>query len=378
MRVLFVALGVYEAMGGMEQFNQRVLRCLSEMGSSLRLEASAIALWDDPPRSGQVLERLNFAGCSRSKARAVAAFCREVFRSRPDVILYGHILLAPLAAVARLLSPRSRHVLCVHGREAWQEPFRGRIPVRERLAARLMDRIVSVSRFTAQKMTGAYRLPEDLFRILPNAVDLPPGSSGTPLEAAPRNGEFRLLSVARLDGGARHKGCDTVIRARALLRPSRQEVHYYVVGDGPLREQFERLAAELGVASSVHFLGYLDDRQLEQTYRSSHALALPSTGEGFGIVFLEAWKHGLPVVAGNVDASSEVVTHGVNGICVDPRSPEKIAGAIATLVKSPETAARMGLAGHRTVTRQYTHEHFRKRLEEILHECLRRPSEAAI
>nr|AIW63114.1 glycosyltransferase [uncultured bacterium] len=377
MRLVFVALGVYGAMGGMEQFNRRVLRCLSELGRPLRLDASVIALRDDRPPSGQLPERLRFSGCSRGKVRAVAAFCREVFLSRPDVILYGHILVAPLAAVARFLSPRSRHVLCVHGREAWREPFRDRIPVRERLGARLMDRIVSVSRFTAQKMTVAYGLPEDLFRVLPNAVDVSRGSLEIPLEATPRNGEFRLLSVARLDDGARHKGCDSVIRALAILRRSRKEVHYYIAGGGPLREQFERLAAELGVASSVHFLGYLDDRQLEQTYRSAHAFALPSTGEGFGIVFLEAWKHRLPVVAGNVDASSEVVTHGVNGICVDPRSPEKIAGAIETLVKDPETATRMGLAGHRTVTLQYTHEHFRRRLAEILRECLRRPIEAA-
>ena len=81
--------------------------------------------------------------------------------------------LAPLAALARLLSPRSRQVLFVHGREVWREPFRRRVPFRERLAVRhLMDRVISVSRFTMERMKAAYGLPPELFRLLPNAIDL--------------------------------------------------------------------------------------------------------------------------------------------------------------------------------------------------------------
>ena len=93
---------------------------------------------------------------------------------------------------------------------------------------------------------------------------------------------------------------------------------------------------------------------------------LPSVGEGFGIVFLEAWKHRLPVVAGNKDASAEVVTHSHNGLCVDPDSPQELAEAVTGLLRNPKRAERMGGAGYETVLERYTHAHFRQRLWEIL------------
>jgi glycosyltransferase involved in cell wall biosynthesis len=95
-------------------------------------------------------------------------------------------------------------------------------------------------------------------------------------------------------------------------------------------------------------------------------MVMPSTGEGFGIVYLEAWKHGLPVVVGNQDASAEVVTHGVNGLCVNPASVEEIAEALIGLLKDPKTVARMGRQGYRTMLERYTHDHFRNRLWQIL------------
>ena len=144
------------------------------------------------------------------------------------------------------------------------------------------------------------------------------------------------------------------------------EACYDLVGEGALRPELERLAEQVGVRDRVRFHGYVDDRQLERIYQSADLLVMPSTGEGFGIVYLEAWKHGLPVVAGNQDASAEVVTDGRNGLCVDPYSVEQIAGAVVALLTDPERAAAMGREGYRTVSGAYTHAHFRGNLWRIL------------
>jgi phosphatidylinositol alpha-1,6-mannosyltransferase len=122
----------------------------------------------------------------------------------------------------------------------------------------------------------------------------------------------------------------------------------------------------MGVSGRVRFHGRLSDSELERMYQSADVFILPSKGEGFGIVYLEAWKHGLPVIAGNQDAGAEVVTHGHNGLCVDPDSPEQIAAGLIELLSAPQRAAEMGEAGRRTVSEKYSHEAFRARLAAIL------------
>jgi phosphatidylinositol alpha-1,6-mannosyltransferase len=364
MKCLFIALGVYTGVGGIEKFNQRVLRSLAELADSDGLESQAIVLWDPADRAARAPHQVRFLPGASHKLATAVRFLWQTWRTRPDIILYGHLLLSPLASIARLLSPRSRHVLVVYGWEVWLEPFRKRVPLRERLAVRLgIDEVISISRFTADRMAEAYHLPESMFRFLPCAVDL---AEAVPASDRPGGAAKRLLTVTRLSGQDTYKGCDKVIRAMPSILARVPEACYDLVGEGVLRPGLERLAEELGVRDHVQFHGYVDDRQLERIYQSADLFVMPSTGEGFGIVYLEAWKHGLPAVAGNQDASAEVVTHGRNGLCVDPHSVEQIAEAVVALLNDPERAAAMGREGYRTVRGTYTHAHFRRNLWRIL------------
>jgi glycosyltransferase involved in cell wall biosynthesis len=93
---------------------------------------------------------------------------------------------------------------------------------------------------------------------------------------------------------------------------------------------------------------------------------MPSSGEGFGIVFLEAWLHGLPVVAGNRDAAAELITPLVNGLTVDPESSEDIAKAVTHLLKDSSASSRMGMNGYRLVVERFSHERFCGELRRLL------------
>jgi phosphatidylinositol alpha-1,6-mannosyltransferase len=364
MKVLFIALGVHAGVGGLERFNQRVVRSLAELNASEGLAGEVIALRDRISQAAGAPPGVRFHPGAANKPLTAARFAWHVATTRPDVILYGHILLAPLAALAHGLSPRSRHVLFVHGREVWREPFRARVPLWERLAARCsMDRIASVSRLTAERMSEAYGVEESRFRILPNAVD-PPVAAFRSRHGQP--GEPRLLTVTRLGSKDQYKGCHKVIRALPQILAKVPEARYDLVGDGPLRPELEKLAEKAGVRDRVRFLGYVDEERLGRAYEEARLLVMPSSGEGFGIVFLEAWRHGLPVVAGNQDASAEVVAHGVNGLCVNPYSEIEIAGAVVALLQDQTMAERMGRNGYETVLDRYTHSHFRENLWQVL------------
>lgn len=97
---------------------------------------------------------------------------------------------------------------------------------------------------------------------------------------------------------------------------------------------------------------------------------MPSRGEGFGIVFLEAMAHGLPVICGNEDASPEVVLDGVTGFTVNPRSHQEISAAIRKLIENPDLRHQMGEAGQKRVKENFSFEAFKTTLNTYIHEAL--------
>lgn len=366
MRILFIALGVYSRTGGIEAFNRRVVRCLAEAARQHQCSATVIALWDLPEHAAIAPPHIKFLPGCCSKSRTAFNFLSRALRDRLDVILYGHVLLAPLAAVVRTLNPKAQQVLFVHGTEVWGDAEFRRVPWWEPpLVRSSIHRLVSVSEFTKRRMLSAFRLPPERFRLLPNAVDweeIPPSckaKTGTPV----------ILSVSRLGLKDRYKGVDKVILALPEILRSIPGACYWVVGEGPLREDLQQLAVRCGVSGSVKFFGYVDDHTLQQLYSQAQVFVLPSTGEGFGIVFLEAWKHGLPVICGCTDAGAEVVSDGLNGITVDPGDVSALASAAVRLLTDAHLRARLGQNGQNRA-RTFSHAAFCRRLAEILNELL--------
>jgi glycosyltransferase involved in cell wall biosynthesis len=141
-----------------------------------------------------------------------------------------------------------------------------------------------------------------------------------------------------------------------------------VVGEGPLKSELASLARELAVGERVEFLGRISDGRLAEAYAQACLFAMPSSKEGFGIVFLEAWLHGLPVICGTQDAAVEIITDGVDGFAVNPWDIETLAAKIAILLADPDMAAAMGLAGADKVRSRYLMGHFKGNLEKLIAE----------
>ncbi len=362
MSVLVVALGIYSREGGMERFNRRLIGSLAELGESGAVrDTTVISLWDTPLHATHAPAGVRFVPGQRSKVRVLISFLTLLFRLRFDTILYGHVLLTPLMVFGRLFARRSRHILLVHGVEVWAAPGLFRRWVVRGFA----DGIVAVSEFTAKRMRAVYRLPAGMFSILPNALDVDEeaGYQAGPDLRLP--GEWRLLSVSRLTPNDVYKNVDKVILAMPSILATFPETHYYVVGDGAWRPALESLARSAGVATRVHFLGRVDDATRDAIYSQTDLFVLPSSKEGFGIVFLEAWRCRLAIVAGNQDAATEVIRDGVDGLCVDPRSG-RIASAVCDLLADGARRTSMGEEGHRRLREHFNHDRFRLTVAEIL------------
>lgn len=173
-----------------------------------------------------------------------------------------------------------------------------------------------------------------------------------------------MVCVARLDY---QKGVDVLLHAwgrmlrppagwRAGLAPRLQ-----LVGDGALRPQLERIAAELGLADSVEFLGLRAD--IGDLLQRSWGFVLPSRWEGMPNVLLEAMACGLPCVATRVSGSEDIISDGVDGLLVEPEQPAALAWALRRVIEDPELAQRLGAAGRATVVRDY-------RLRHVAEQCV--------
>ena len=96
-----------------------------------------------------------------------------------------------------------------------------------------------------------------------------------------------------------------------------------------------------------------DDTRLD-ALAACDVLVLPSVGEAFGIVYLEAWAYAKPVIGANIEAVASVIDHGVNGFLVDPRRPAELAARLRELVAQPGLAQSLGAAGRAKLARRFT------------------------
>ncbi|MFD1912803.1 glycosyltransferase [Halodurantibacterium flavum] len=347
-RVVFLGLATYSGTGGLQRFNQRLLAALMRDAAARGWQMRAILRGDRPsdlPADNAAIRVWGRAGMLLALAHAL----------RADVVLLGHINLLPLAWLARRLRGRGqRLILFAHGIEVWGDP-RHRTPRRaEGRMLRACDRIAAVSLYTARRMARVYAIPAGRFTIFPNTVDPVP-----PPVAVPRAG---LLTVTRLGAHDADKHVDAVLRALVHLPQERLTV----VGDGPLRPGLEALAADLGVGARVRFAGRVDDAELAALYASAAVFVLPSAKEGFGIVYLEAWAHGLPVICGTGGAGPEVVRDGVDGFAVPPDDPGRLAERIALLRDDPALAARMVAAGQARIRADFSPANLDRNLRALL------------
>jgi len=160
---------------------------------------------------------------------------------------------------------------------------------------------------------------------------------------AVREGPLAALFVGNL---IPRKNVGLVIRALARLRKTNWELN--VVGsltaDPSYSQQMQRLADRSGIRKRVHFLGPLDDADLAHQFLENHLLAVPSSYEGFGIVYLEGFQHGLPALGSSRGAARELIAPGETGWLVDPGQVEEAARCLEAAALDRAMLARMGVA----------------------------------
>jgi glycosyltransferase involved in cell wall biosynthesis len=178
------------------------------------------------------------------------------------------------------------------------------------------------------------------------------------------------LTVGRWDSVEQYKGADTLIASLPRVLKVAPDTSLVLVGDGDDRPRLEHLACELGVSERARFLHGLTPEQLLACYANCNVFALPSKGEGFGFVFLEAMACGKPVIGGAHGGIPDIVENGVTGLLVPHGDAERLALALESLLGNPTRAREMGARGRERVQKEYSFEEFQSRLTRILQAVL--------
>lgn len=198
--------------------------------------------------------------------------------------------------------------------------------------------------------------PADRVHYIPNfcPVDSVPAADRATLNTPV--GAKVLLILARLHEA---KGVDIALRALALV----PDAILWIAGEGPLDAQLKELAADLGVQPRVRFLGWRDDRSA--LLRAADVCLVPSRHEPFGNVVINAWAHGIPVVAAASQGPGFLIEDGIDGLKVPVDDALALAAAVGDLLRDPDLGRRLAVGGQRRVQAEFSESAVVSRYREV-------------
>lgn len=327
--------GIREGSGGIQAFSRVYVQAIREAYPQVDLH---VFVKNDEPAANDPLRKSGVFFHSvvvypvwlRTLALLICGLGLGLWE-RPLCVVTTHLHFLPALCWLKWL--RGVPVMSVlHGIEAWNLHEGPRVR-----ALRGADHLMAVSRHTRQAVIDAYGLAPPKISVVPNTFETTRFELGPKPEHLLRRYGLRadqpvLLTVSRLASTERYKGHRQVLAALNSIRQRFPDVCYLIVGTGDDLPSLREAVEASGLQSNVILAGHVPGEELAEHYRLCDTFVMPSSREGFGIVFLEAMACGKPVVAGNIDGSVDALEDGRLGLLVDPHDPAQIAEAICKML----------------------------------------------
>lgn len=283
-----------------------------------------------------------------TKLRSIYEARRSSFR--PDLTLLWHLHL--LRLLPFFPPPRGRIVVFLHGVEAWV-PHRGLIGK----MIPSVDLFLSNTKYTWERFLENHPKAATTPHITVSLGIGEPAATVSQPEHPPA-----AVMVSRLVANEDYKGHKEVLQAWPRVLETIPDAQLWIVGEGDLRPGLESLARSLGIASQVRFWGQVSESQKNDLLIRARCVALPSKGEGFGLVYLEGMRVGRPCLVSDADAARKVVDPPTAGLAVDPDDQYQVANALIQLLSPGERWDGWSEAARLRYEEHYTERHFQERL----------------
>lgn len=360
--------------GGVQEAGRMTLLAAGNIAQSQGWSSRFISLND--PLGAQHFTvagcRVPFEAFARRKSKFIQAAiscARDAHGAGASVhiILAGHPNLAPIAVWMQKMSPRARAIVMAHGIEVW-EPLQ----LFRRATIRRAHMVTAPSNDTLKKLTSIQKIAPERTRLLPWPLN-------SEFQALSERSDLRLppgfpqgtviLTIGRAAAAEQYKGTDSLIRAVGQLRSALPELHLVAVGGGDDLLRLEALARQIQIGDRVHFLQGLSREELAACYEKAAIFAMPSTGEGFGLVFIEAMAFGKPLIAAAAGGVLDLVQDGVNGLLIPPRDLEALTSALRRLLGEATLRTTLGSRGAAIAREKYGFNSFQVLLSRLFEEC---------
>lgn len=261
-------------------------------------------------------------------------------------------------------------IVSFHGADVMLRENRPKYAPQMRELFALVPLVLARSQSLADRLVSAGCPPE---KIRLNRTGIPLDDFVFTRRSAPPDGAWRLVQACRL---IKKKGLRTTLRAFAEFRRRYPRAELTLAGEGPMLAELEAFAAELGLAGSLVFAGFLQQPELKGLYERSHVFLHPSETtdkqdqEGVPNSMLEAMASGLPVAATLHGGIPEAVADGVSGALVPERDPEALAAALTGMVSQPGKLEEMGLRASEAVRENFEVSRSIAKLEDFYDEAV--------
>lgn len=315
-----------------------------------------------PPAFLELAPRVQGLVTRGERLRFFARLAAAQVAGPADWWLFNHLGIA--RALDRVPAALRRpHAVMVNGIEAWDPAL---APDRKRVLAGAAGRI-AISHHTAARVAAVH---PDVGPITPCPLGLlpacPVAEGEVDRELVGAVGRDAVVIVGRMSAAERYKGHDLLLECWPQVLERVPAARLVVAGRGDDRERLREKAAAAGLDDRVLFPGFVSDATLHHLFRRAGLFAMPSRGEGFGLVYLEAMRAGLPCIGSRADAAIDLIVHGETGFLVDPANRAELAGSIARLLATPGEREAFGAAGLARFHAEFTYERFRDRLMGVL------------
>lgn len=349
-RVLVLTLHTFSLTGGIEKVCRTLIKALFNAVEDKHIKSfKTLSMYDGLP-DVEYLNNNQFVGFEGNKLAFGIASMQAVLKH--DIIILSHIHLLIFGQIIKKINPQKRIIVLAHGIEVWK-------PMQDWKSKLLKQlEIWAVSTYTAKQLMLVNGLNDTNIRVVNNGLD--PFFSFIEREQQQnklkihyqiQNNQPVLLTIARLSSLEQYKGYDLVLLALKDIVKVYPNLIYFIVGkaDEEEKSRINGLIIEYQLTKNVYLTGFVTDDELTNYYQLADIFVMPSKGEGFGLVFIEAAAHGCAVIAGNKDGSTDALRNGELGNLVDPDDAESLYNAILNLLQQPKTTTQTQIQQQQTM-----------------------------
>ena len=275
-----------------------------------------------------------FCGYNAAKITFIKQAVAEGRKS--EIVILSHINLLLVAWLIKKVNPSTKIILMAHGIEVWKP-----LTKRQRIMLDACDKIASVSSFTKDKIANLHHIDACKNFVLNNCIDpflIKPNEKKRDEILVKRYGikkeDTVLLTLTRLSIKDRYKGYDFVLDALKNIVKKYPTLKYLLAGTYEEKEKIniENKIANFNLVNNVIITGFIAEEELSSLFSIADVYIMPSVKEGFGIVFIEAMYYGVPVIAANIDGSTDALLQGKLGLLIPPENPTKIQEGIEMIL----------------------------------------------